>query len=87
MAVVDPVPSEKAPDELKAVYDSLSKTHGRVPNFFAAMAHRPGALKAFLPLYATVMREGTVDELDQVDPDHAEHENAETGRRDANRRP
>ena len=61
MAVVDPVPSEKAPDELKAVYDTLSKTHGRVPNFFATMAHRPGALKAFLPLYATVMREGTVE--------------------------
>jgi uncharacterized peroxidase-related enzyme len=61
MAVVDPVPSEKAPEELKAVYDTLSKTHGRVPNFFATMAHRPGALKAFLPLYATVMREGTVE--------------------------
>ncbi len=61
MAVVDPVPSEKAPEELKALYDTLSKTHGRVPNFFATMAHRPGALKAFLPLYATVMREGTVE--------------------------
>ena len=41
MAVVDPVPSEKAPEELKAVYETLSKTHGRVPNFFATMAHRP----------------------------------------------
>jgi uncharacterized peroxidase-related enzyme len=61
MAVVDPVPTEKTPEELKAVYDTLSKTHGRVPNFFATMAHRPGALKAFLPLYATVMREGTVE--------------------------
>ncbi len=61
MAVVDPIPSEKAPDELWAVYDSLAKTHGRVPNFFATMAHRPAALKAFLPLYATVMREGTVE--------------------------
>ena len=61
MAVVDPIPGEKAADELKAVYESLSATHGRVPNFFATLAHRPGALRAFLPLYATVMREGTVE--------------------------
>jgi uncharacterized peroxidase-related enzyme len=61
MAVVDPIPSAKAPDELKAVYESLSKTYGRVPSFYATMAHRSGALKAFLPLYATIMREGTVE--------------------------
>ena len=61
MAVVDPVPREKVPAELKDVYDGLARAHGRVPNFHATMAHRPGALKAFLPLYATVMREGTVE--------------------------
>jgi uncharacterized peroxidase-related enzyme len=61
MAVVDPIPGEKAPEELRAVYDGLAKTHDRVPNFFATLAHRPAALKAFLPLYATVMREGTVE--------------------------
>ena len=61
MAVVDPIRADKAPGELGAVYDRLSKTHGRVPNFFATMAHRPGALEAFLPLYAAVMREGTVE--------------------------
>lgn len=61
MAVIDPPPRENAPDDLKAVYDGLSKTFGRVPNIFAVMAHRPGALKAFLPLYAAVMREGTVE--------------------------
>ncbi|HLC41774.1 MAG TPA: carboxymuconolactone decarboxylase family protein [Methylomirabilota bacterium] len=61
MAVIDPIPREKAPDDLKTVYDDLTKTFGLVPNIFAVMAHRPGALKAFLPLYAAVMRGGTVE--------------------------
>src|SRR5205823_5591793 len=33
------------------------------------------------------MRKGAIDELDEVDPDDAEHEDAETGRRNAKRRP
>ena len=61
MAVVDPIPRDKASDDVKAVYDNLSKTFGRVPNIFGVMAHRPGALKAFLPLYGAVMNEGTVE--------------------------
>ena len=61
MAVIDTIPKDKAPDDLKAVYDDLTKTFGRVPNIFAVMAHRPGALKAFLPLYAAVMSGGTVE--------------------------
>ncbi|HEY4658397.1 MAG TPA: carboxymuconolactone decarboxylase family protein [Gemmatimonadaceae bacterium] len=61
MAVIDPIPREKAPAELGAVYDDLTKTFGLVPNIFAVMAHRPGALKAFLPLYAAVMSGGTVE--------------------------
>ena len=61
MAPVNPIPRDKAPDDVKAVYDDLSKTFGRVPNIFGVMAHRPGALKALLPLYGTVMNEGTVE--------------------------
>ena len=61
MAVIDPIPNDKAPADLKAVYDDLTKTFGRVPNIFAVMAHRPGVLKAFLPLYASVMSGGTVE--------------------------
>ncbi len=61
MAIVDAIPSEKVPDDLKAVYDNLAKTFGRIPNIFGVMAHRPGALKAFLPLYGAVMNEGTVE--------------------------
>ena len=61
MAIIDTIPKDKAPDDLKTMYDDLTKTFGQVPNIFAVMAHRPGALKAFLPLYAAVMREGTVE--------------------------
>jgi len=61
MAVIDPIPRETAPDNLKAVFDDLSKSFGRVPNIFGIMAHRPAALKAFLPLYGAIMSEGTVE--------------------------
>ena len=61
MAVIDPIQSGNAPDNLKPVYEDLSKTFGRVPNIFGVMAHRAAALKAFLPLYGAVMSEGTVE--------------------------
>lgn len=61
MAVIDPIPRDKAPDELHAVYDGLTKKAGRVPNFYGVMAHHPAALKSFLPLYASVMNEGTLE--------------------------
>ncbi|MBI1728339.1 MAG: carboxymuconolactone decarboxylase family protein [Candidatus Rokubacteria bacterium] len=61
MAIIDTIPKDKAPDDLKTTYDDLTKTFGRVPNIFAVMAHHPGALKAFLPLYAAVMSGGTVE--------------------------
>ena len=61
MAVIDPIPKDKAPDDLKTIYDDLTKTFVRVPNIFGVMAHRPGALKALLALYGAVMNEGTVE--------------------------
>lgn len=61
MSVIDPIPREKASAELQAVYDGLSKGAGRVPDFYGVMAHHPGALQGFLPLYASVMNEGTLE--------------------------
>ena len=61
MAVIDTIPKDKAPDNLKTMYDDLTKTFGRVPNIFAVMAHCSSALKAFLPLDAAVMSGGTVE--------------------------
>jgi alkylhydroperoxidase family enzyme len=61
MGVVTPLSKDKAPAEARPVYDELGKAFGRMPNIFAAMAHRPAVLKHFLPLYGAIMREGTVD--------------------------
>jgi uncharacterized peroxidase-related enzyme len=61
MSVIDPVPSEKASDDLRATYESLTKRTGRVPDFYGVMAHHPAALKNFVPLYASVMNEGTLE--------------------------
>jgi alkylhydroperoxidase family enzyme len=61
MPVVNPIPSEKAPVAVKPIYDDLAKKFGRVPNIFAVMAHRPAVLKNFLPLYGSIMNEGTVE--------------------------
>ncbi len=61
MTVANPIPSEKASADLKDIYAALTKKFGRMPNFFAVMAHRPAVLKNFLPLYGSVLNEGTVD--------------------------
>jgi len=61
MAVVNTIPRENAPADLAPIYDNLAKAFGKVPNIFAVMAHRPGALKNLLPLYGAVMNEGTVE--------------------------
>ncbi|MFQ5663541.1 MAG: carboxymuconolactone decarboxylase family protein [Terriglobia bacterium] len=61
MAVVNPIPKEKAAAELQPLYDDLSKKFGRMPNIFAVMAHRPNVLKHFLPFYAAVMADGTIE--------------------------
>ena len=61
MAVVNPIPKEKAGADLTEVYDDLQKKFGSIPNFFGIMAHRPAVLKNFLPLYGSVTAEGTVE--------------------------
>ena len=61
MAVMTQVSKDKAPDDVKPIYDMLSKNFGRVPGIFGTMAHRPGVLKHFLPLYGAIMNEGTVE--------------------------
>jgi len=61
MPVIDPIPPEKASEELRATYEGLTKRAGRVPGFYGVMARHPAALKNFVPLYASVMNEGTLD--------------------------
>ncbi len=61
MAVVNPLSKEKAAPEAHETYDALTKRLGKMPNFFATMAHRPDVLKKFLPLYSAIVNEGTVE--------------------------
>jgi alkylhydroperoxidase family enzyme len=61
MAAINPVPKERAHDDVKPIYDNLAKAFGRVPNIFSVMAHRPAVLKNFLPFYLSVVDEGTVE--------------------------
>ncbi len=61
MGVVNALPKEKAGPEAHASYDALGKKFGKIPNFFATMAHRPNVLAKFLPLYAAILDEGTVE--------------------------
>ena len=61
MAIINPLPKEKASLEVRETYEGMTKHYGKVPNIFATMAHRPGVLKNFLPFYGAVMNEGTVE--------------------------
>jgi len=62
MRIVQPVPEEKAPADLKPIYESMKKTFGRMPNFFGMMAHKPEVLKNFLPMYGAITGPGAVDQ-------------------------
>jgi alkylhydroperoxidase family enzyme len=61
MAAVNPLPREKAAEDVRPIYDDMKGKFGKMPNFFALMAHRPAALKNFLPLYGAVTGEGSVE--------------------------
>ncbi|HXG17073.1 MAG TPA: carboxymuconolactone decarboxylase family protein [Calidithermus sp.] len=61
MATVRPIAKDRAPEELQPIFEDFGKRLGRVPNIFATMAHRPEALKTFLPFYSAVTQKGTVE--------------------------
>ena len=61
MGMVNPLTKEQASPELLETFEKLAARGGKVPNIFAAMAHRPSVLKTFLPLYKAVVNEGTIE--------------------------
>ena len=61
MSVVNPVPKDKAAAEVAPIFEDLAKKFGRMPNFFAVMAHRPAVLASFLPFYGAVTGPGAVE--------------------------
>jgi len=62
MAVVKPLAEDKAPAELKPIYETMKQKFGRMPNFFGVLAHKPDVLKNFLPLYGAITGPGTLDQ-------------------------
>ena len=62
MGDVRPLPEEKAPAELKPIYETMKKKFGRMPNFFGMLANKPEVLKHFLPFYSAITGPGTLDQ-------------------------
>src|SRR5260370_14297364 len=63
MAVVNPLPKEKAAPELHETYEGMIKRFGKVPNIFGVMDHRPIVLKNFMPFSCASMKVATVCSL------------------------
>lgn len=62
MPVVNPLTKEKAAPAAHETFNALTKKFGKMPNFFALMAHRPDVLNKFLPFYGSILNEGTVEQ-------------------------
>jgi len=62
MATIAPVGEKRAAAEVKPVYENLKKNIGKVPNFFAMLAHRPEVLKTFVPMYEAIVGLEGVDQ-------------------------
>jgi hypothetical protein len=62
MATIAPLAEERAAADVRPIYENLKQNHGKVPNFFAMMAHKPEVLKTFLPLDQAIMGRGAVEQ-------------------------
>jgi alkylhydroperoxidase/carboxymuconolactone decarboxylase family protein YurZ len=62
MAVIKPVEEEKASPELKPIYETMKQKVGRMPNFYASLAHKPEVLKNFVPFYSAITGPGALDQ-------------------------
>jgi AhpD family alkylhydroperoxidase len=61
MGTVRPLTKQQAAPEMQETFEKLAARAGKVPNIFAAMAHRPAVLQTFLPLYKAIVNDGTVE--------------------------
>jgi hypothetical protein len=62
MFVVNPLTKEQVAPEAHEIYNTLNQKMGKVPNFFATMAHRTDVRNKFVPLYGAIINEGTVEQ-------------------------
>jgi uncharacterized peroxidase-related enzyme len=59
---VAPVTEQQADPKVKPIFNNLKQNLGKVPNFFAILAHRPEILETFLPFYQAVTGPGKVEQ-------------------------
>jgi Carboxymuconolactone decarboxylase family len=62
MSTIAPLAEERAAADVKPVYENLKQKHGKVPNFFAMLAHKPEVLKTFLPFDQAIIGPGAVEQ-------------------------
>jgi hypothetical protein len=62
MATIAPIAEERAAADVKPIYENLKQNHGKVPNFFAMLAHKAEALKTFLPFDQAILGPGAVEQ-------------------------
>ena len=63
MTRIEQLPDERASDEVQALYQSLKKKIGRVPNVYRVYAHSPTALRANLAL-EDILAQGELSEAE-----------------------
>jgi hypothetical protein len=61
MATIAPLDEERAAADVKP-NENLKQKHGKVPNFFAMLAHKPEVLKTFLPFDQAIIDPGAVEQ-------------------------
>ncbi len=65
MAVIKPLPKEKADASVRGLYDAMAQKFGFMPNIFGVMAHRPEALLSFAPFFQLIMGGKTLSDRDK----------------------
>jgi AhpD family alkylhydroperoxidase len=60
MARVPMVEPTAEPEELRAVFDQLRRTRGRVPGMYQVLAHQPGILAAHRAYFHAALDSGTL---------------------------
>jgi hypothetical protein len=62
LATIASLAEEQAADDVKPVYENLKQKHGKVPIFFAMLAHKPEVLKTFLPFDQAIIGPGPMEQ-------------------------
>ncbi len=60
MSRITPVGATVEPEELRAVFDELRRTRGRIPSMYRTLAHRPEILEAHRAYFRATLDQGVL---------------------------